>query len=614
MNSLASGPASPPIPRFRLGFSRSEGAFLAVALLALLSCALLWWANEMWRHAYGEHMPAAHGLSDARGAATRAYLLSGKFLAGDPAASPDEVASLLDEALLAVDDQLNGHPRLAGVAVRPLAPGMLRARYGAYRAGLAGFATVTRELMMPGLNPGVSETLRIRQRNSFYEAEGLAEAIDTEQVGRVVAELAAQRAWLRGGVVAWLGVIGVMLWLLYRVGLAEAAGRQHLETEQHALRVSEARFAALFQGSPLACCLVSGDDGQVVDANRAWLSLLETPREQGAGSVLPDWLLQCLPPEGGDGPCHHQLPSGREVDLVFRRESLQREGESGWLVLCLDVTEQKRAESLVLHVNQELEQRVAIRTRELEAANRELDSFAYAVSHDLRAPLRALVGFSDALREDCGPTLSGESAIYLAQIEQAGRRMGALIDGILALSRSSRGELRRSRVDVSAMAEEILLALAAGEPHRRVSWQVTPAIVVSGDRDMLQSVMHNLLDNAWKYTAHTGSPLITVGVRPGEDAGGRWVEVRDNGAGFDMKFANKLYQPFQRLHRQDEFPGLGIGLATVQRIIHRHGGSLVAEGRVGQGAAFAFTLPEGLEALGASVGVAALPPPPGLMG
>ena len=276
----------------------------------------------------------------------------------------------------------------------------------------------------------------------------------------------------------------------------------------------------------------------------------------------------------------------RRVVLPWHRD----DGVIGGIVIFVDdITARQRAEAEVRRLNAELEDRVRQRTAELEAANQELDSFAYAVSHDLRAPLRAMSGFSQALQEDYGEQLDSEARVYLDQIIIASRHMSGLIDGLLTLSRSTRGELRRDPVDLTALTERLLRDQAAAEPERQVVWQVEPGLCIQGDPVMLEVVMRNLVENAWKYTAKT--PNATIRVYTENQEGKRYFCVADNGAGFDMNHANRLFKAFQRLHRQDEFPGIGIGLATVQRIIHRHGGAIRAEGAPGCGATFRFTLP-----------------------
>ena len=270
-------------------------------------------------------------------------------------------------------------------------------------------------------------------------------------------------------------------------------------------------------------------------------------------------------------------------------------GEVGGIVIFSeDITRHKLAEDEIRLLNTELDRRVVERTAELAAANQELESFAYAVSHDLRAPLRAMSGFSRALVEDYGERLEGEAKLYLEQIDLASRSMGGLIDGILALSRSTRGELRREAIDVTLLAKSLLEELARNEPERRVAWRVEPDLKLSGDPRMIEAVLRNLLGNAWKYTGKTAQPEIRVFAD--ETDGKHYICVEDNGAGFDMAHAEQLFQPFRRLHRQDEFPGIGIGLATVQRIVRRHGGEIRAEGRPGAGARFCLRLPDAIAA------------------
>ena len=239
----------------------------------------------------------------------------------------------------------------------------------------------------------------------------------------------------------------------------------------------------------------------------------------------------------------------------------------------------------------ELEQRVQERTAQLELANRELEAFAYSVSHDLRAPLRAMDGFSQALEEDCGDQIDATGQGYIRRIRNAAQRMSDLIDGLLQLSRITRGELNYERVNLSALATEIAIELEHAHPQRKFEWQITPGLYAWGDRRMLRAALENLLDNAVKFTIYRECARIEFG--RAQSAGEQAIlYIRDNGAGFDMAYADKLFGAFQRLHTAGEFPGSGIGLATVQRIIHRHRGRIWAEGQVDHGATFWFTLPQ----------------------
>ncbi len=228
------------------------------------------------------------------------------------------------------------------------------------------------------------------------------------------------------------------------------------------------------------------------------------------------------------------------------------------------------------------------RTAQLEAANVELDAFVYSISHDLRAPLRGLAGFSQALMEDYADKLEGDAADYLARIGRASQRMGQMIDDLLTLSRATRGALRWEWVDLSALATTIATELDERDPDRRVSWEIAPQVIAQGDPRVLRIVLENLLHNAWKFTGKHDRATIVFGIRR---SGGETVYfVRDDGAGFDMTYVNKLFGIFQRLHTTAEFEGNGIGLAMVARLIHRHGGRVWAEGEVEQGATFYFTL------------------------
>lgn len=265
--------------------------------------------------------------------------------------------------------------------------------------------------------------------------------------------------------------------------------------------------------------------------------------------------------------------------VLLRRYQLRSEATLSALV---------ESQNEVRRMNAELEQRVMERTRQLENANRELESFAYAVSHDLRAPLRSLSGFSQILRESSPEGLDEKSQHYLQRIQDAAQRMSSLIDDLLGLSRISRIELVARPVSLSQISADAAAALRERCPEHRVELEIAPNMNVNGDPRLLRIAMDNLLGNAWKYTGPTPHPRVSVGVQPGEH--GPVYFVRDNGVGFDMAYAGKLFAPFQRLHAESEFSGSGIGLVTVQRIVARHGGRIWAEAAPGKGATFYFTL------------------------
>ncbi|GAB3351413.1 CHASE domain-containing protein [Lysobacter tyrosinilyticus] len=260
------------------------------------------------------------------------------------------------------------------------------------------------------------------------------------------------------------------------------------------------------------------------------------------------------------------------------------------LVQVEDVTDRVRAQARVQALNRTLEARVDVRTRELQHANQELESFAYSVSHDLRAPLRSIEGFSRILVDRYETQLDESGRDYLWRVRKAALRMGELIEALLQISRLVRAELRREPVELSRMALEVIDELRADDPDRELAVRIVPGLTAMGDAALLRNLLGNLLGNAWKFTRGREHAMIEFGV---VDHAGREAEfyVRDNGAGFAQSYADKLFRPFQRLHSQEEFSGHGIGLASVKRIIERHGGRIRAEGREGEGAVFYFTLP-----------------------
>ncbi len=369
-------------------------------------------------------------------------------------------------------------------------------------------------------------------------------------------------------------------------------------------RRSEQRFRTAMTYSAIGKALLDSE-GRIVETNPAmgtivgltpqkllgkrFDALLEddevTARSQHAVGSTDDEgvhrVTRRLHREGGD-PRHAQLtysplPGSIGQDIVG-------------LVQVDDVTQRLRAEARVHALNRTLEARVALRTRELSQANRELEAFAYSVSHDLRAPLRAIDGFSRILAERYSGTLDEAGQAYLGRVRNAASRMGELIDALLKMSRIARGAVKRERVDLSRMAGEIIEELRADDREHDVQVLVAPSLVAEGDATLLRNLLGNLIGNAWKFTRGSQHPRIEVGLQAGE------FYVRDNGAGFAQEYVGKLFRPFQRLHDQNEFAGHGIGLASVKRIVERHGGTIRAEGREGEGATFYFTVPnDGLE-------------------
>jgi len=376
--------------------------------------------------------------------------------------------------------------------------------------------------------------------------------------------------------------------------------------EDEALRLSEVRYRRLFETAQDGILILDASTGQVVDANPFVQVLLGYAQGEFIGKKL--W--EIGPFKGIDASktvfAELQLkdsvryeslslerPDGSRVEAELIGNAYVAAGRR--LVQCniRDLAARNRAERVLREKVADLSRlaaEVSNRTAELEATNRELESFSYAVSHDLRAPLRSIDGFSRILLEDYADKLDDEGKEHLQRVRTASQRMGHLIDDLLKLSHVTRLEMRRSPVNLSAVARDIADDLQRAEPERRVHWSLARDLSAQGDPHLVRAVLENLLGNAWKFTRDRTDARIELGLA--EHGGAPAFFVRDNGAGFDLAFADKLFSPFHRLHSVTEFPGNGIGLATVQRIIRRHGGRVWAESELNRGATFWFTLPE----------------------
>lgn len=294
-------------------------------------------------------------------------------------------------------------------------------------------------------------------------------------------------------------------------------------------------------------------------------------------------------------------PTPRTAEM--RVVAIDWEGRPAALASLRDVTERKRDEDQLRQLSVELELRVRERTAQLEAAVGELEAFSYSVSHDLRAPLRAIHGFTRMLEGQLGDDLPADAVHSLERVRAGAETIGTLLDELLKLSRLDRQPLAHATVDLSALADEIVSELRRADPERDVDVSIQRGLRVTGDEPLLRIALVNLLENAFKFTRHTTNARVEIsGAREGENLS---LQVRDNGAGFDPEYADRLFRPFQRLHPESEFAGTGIGLATVQRVIHRHAGSITASGALGRGASFSFTLPAANEPEAASAEEAA---------
>jgi PAS domain S-box-containing protein len=362
----------------------------------------------------------------------------------------------------------------------------------------------------------------------------------------------------------------------------------------------ETRFRSVLEAAPDAIVIADGD-GSIVLVNAQTERLFGYAREQLVGQPIEilvperfqgrhvghrqDFLAEPRVRSMGEGlELYGRRADGSEFPVAISLSPV--ETAEGALVIAAvrDVTERHRIEREI----QELNERLTRDNTELAAVNRELEAFSYSVSHDLRAPLRAIDGFSQALLEDCGGDLGEVGRGYLSRVRRAAQRMGVLIDDLIKLSRVTRADMHLQDVDLSALAQRIAQDLKANDLDRMADFEIQGGLAAHGDARLLQIVLENLMGNAWKFTAGRAPTRIEFGCCRHDDQTAYFI--RDNGAGFDMAHADQLFRAFQRLHDAEQFPGTGIGLATVQRIVHKHGGRVWATAEVGKGATFYFTL------------------------
>jgi PAS domain S-box-containing protein len=377
---------------------------------------------------------------------------------------------------------------------------------------------------------------------------------------------------------------------------------EELRQTQEELVAARNRYADLYEFAPVGYFNLNATD-EIVDANMTAADMLGINRAELLDKQLSEFILKedqdiyyhlrrklhksrCRQSgelrmcNKGDNPIWVNLHCNAimdEVDYIYR-----------YRVSISDITEKKMAELKLTAYRDQLEKKVAERTEELELRSKELEAFSYTIAHDLRSPLRTITSFSQILLTDAGLKLDQEEQDSLQRVIASAKYMAELIDDILKLSKVNRSDFVTNNINLSQLAWDIINDLQENDKERSVAIKVAPGLRCKGDKRLIHIAMENLLGNAWKYTSKEAQATIEVGSI--EENGKKIIYVRDNGAGFDMKYADKLYTPFQRLHRQEEYEGTGVGLATLQRVIHRHGGEVWAESEVGKGATFYFTL------------------------
>ena len=590
------------------------GGLMLVVLLGLHTSRSALWQNETAsRVEHGEQV--LNALNDFEGEAakaqvhTRGYVITGadRYLQSQAAATKDCRAKLAALRQLIIDPRQQARWARLEVQANELLlwfPQVIEA----HRTGVA--AAVSRAMVNHG------EDLMDGVRALILEMDEAEQRLLNERHRRAHDVARFTQAFITTGALVSLIVFLSVLWGLNRTE------RGRLETLE-ALSASGLRYRRLFEASRDGVLILDAETGMVVDVNPYLIELVGVTREVFLGKKV--WELGFFKDLVANEANFVELKEKKYI----RYEDMALEGFAGQrhevefvsnvymvghqqVIQCniRDISERVKAAAEIRHLNEELEQRVVERTAQLTATNKELETFSYAVSHDLRAPLRHVQGYVDMLEREAGDRLSDKSRHYLKTIAAASRDLGVLIDDMLAFSRMGRAEMIATSVNLAALVQETRHDLELTTRDRNIVWKIAPLPVVQADPAMLKLVLTNLLGNAVKFTSPRDPAVIEIGGLTAESqksevrgsAGGEPTTpgisdtsqitffVRDNGVGFDPQYAHKLFGVFQRLHRADEFEGTGIGLANVQRIIARHGGRTWAEGAVDKGATFYFTL------------------------
>lgn len=579
--------------------SMTSRHILALGLVALLSIA----SYAALRSAVGERETDARVINTSgrqRMLSLKIAYLSGRLAAAEDKGERERLAGELAEAVslmekldrgLAGGDPAMGLPGYMSPEVRSIyfeppydVDGKVRAYLSLAEKVLGKRGAITPgDPLLKGIDSAIFPLVNaLDALTKRYEEESAAKIRRLDEMGRIVLAIT----------LAALAAIAVFIF------------RPMVRRETEKLLKSQRQLAAVLDmvGEGV---ITAGADGKIAGVNRKALEIWGCAEEELLGESLTLLMPERYRARHEEGMRRYMETGerrilGKTVELAGLRKNGEEfplelnitrttvEGRTLFIGAARDITERKEAERELEKYRHHLEELVEKRANELNSVNRELEAFSYSVSHDLRAPLRGVDGFSQALLEDYGDRIDEKGKFYLTRVRAGCQRMGELIDGLLNLSRLTRGVMEREDVNLSEMAHAVIDDLKRHDPGRAVEVVIDDGLAASGDRVLLRAVLDNLLGNAWKFTEGRERARIEFGAasRDGETV----YHVRDNGAGFDMRYAGKLFGAFQRLHGANEYSGAGIGLATVQRVIRRHGGRVWGEGEVGKGSTFYFTL------------------------